>query len=354
MPKTFSHLAEKVYDFKNLDESFNEVRKNGKRYQHEILKFRDNYEENLINLQNHLIWGSWHPHAYRNFTIREPKLREISAPCVEDRIVHHALCRVVDPLFDTKMIYSSYACRKGKGMLAAAQRIQHYLRQQPNETVWYLKIDIHKFFHSIDHQVIKRQIRRVINDQWVLRLMDRIIDSYYPGIPIGALTSQMLANVVLNSLDHYITDQCSVKYYARYMDDICIIHTDPEYLDNIFIIIEDFVTNELHLELNKTKSMTKVAEYRYENRALKDDRIDFCGYQLHRWYMSHRKRNVQSAKRRFTKIAKEVKYGTVSETKLIASVNSFTGYMKYCRWDKYPRQAILKAEPYYIPQTQDI
>lgn len=343
MPRTFSQLAEKVYSFDNLDQAFNEVRQ-GKRFNREILLFRENYEENLINLQNHLIWESWRPHGYRSFTIYEPKMRQISAPCVEDRIVHHALCRVVEPLFDSKMIYSSYACRKGKGMLAAAQRIKHYLRQQPEETVWYLKIDIHKFFHSIDHKVIKGQIRRVIQDQWVLRLMDRIIDSYYPGIPIGALTSQMLANVVLNSLDHYMTDHCAVRYYARYMDDICIISTDPEYLDKVFWVMETYIKNVLHLELNWSKSMIKVAEYRYtDSRPVLDAGIDFCGYRVHRWYMEPRRRNVRAAKHRFSKLAKEVDSGRIPEEKLAASVMSFTGYMKHCRWNKYARQAIKSA-----------
>jgi retron-type reverse transcriptase len=345
MPKTYNNLAHRVYDFENLDQSFNEVRRNGKRYKPEILRFRENYEENLINLQNKLIWGMWEPHEYREFTIYEPKMRKISAPLVEDRVVHHALCRVIEPLFDSKMIYGSYACRKGKGMLSAAKRVQHYIRQHPaGEDLYYLKIDFHKYFHSIPHPVLKQVFRKVIRDPWIIALMDKIIDSYPRGLPIGALTSQLMANVVLDQLDHHITDMCGVRFYARYMDDICIVSGNRRYLEMVFDEIEDFSTNELHLVLNDRKSLIKVAEYYYDDeRKVFDSGIDFCGYGVHRSHLTPRKRNVRAAKKRHKKLARLVKEGSIPADKLQKSLDSFTGYMTHCRWDAAARRAFDAA-----------
>lgn len=342
MPNTHKHLAEKIYDFENLDLAFNEVRRNGKRYKGEMLRYRDNYEENLINLQNKLIWNMWKPHPYREFTIYEPKMRQISAPIVEDRIVHHALCRHIEPLFDQKFIYSSYACRRGKGMLAAAKRVQKYIRQhQAGETLYYLKIDFHKYFHSIDHAVLKAAIRRTIRDPWVLRLIYTIIDSYQNGIPIGALTSQLFANVLLDQLDHFITDTCGVKNYARYMDDICIVSKDEDYLQGIYESIEIYSTGKLNLVLNEEKSLVKVAEYYYsDRRKLFDSGIDFCGYGVHRNHLEPRRRNVKAAKKRLRKMLRMIREGKLEPGKLEASAASFRGYIKHCRWDLQTRRAL--------------
>lgn len=333
MPKTHNNLASMIYSFDNLDAAFHEMSK-GMRSKHSVLEYRMNYEERIINLQNLLIWRMYEPKPYREFIIYEPKMRKISAPNIEDRLVHHALCRVVEPLFDRRFIYSNFACRQGKGMLAAAKRVQHYIRQQPDDRhVYYLRMDFHKYFHSIRHDVIKRLVRRVISDEFALWLFDSIIDSYQNGLPIGSLTSQLLANVVGDALDHHLCDQCGCKFYARYMDDVIIVSTDYDHLQCIFAEARRFSEEVLQLTLNEDKSHIAVAEYRYDDgRKVFDPGIDFSGYGVHRHRLDPRKRNVQAAKRRFRKLSRMVAEGMIPEDKLLASINSFTGYMKHCHW----------------------
>lgn len=344
MPKTHGNLAERIYSFENLDAAFNEMSK-GMRYTNSVLRYKENYEENIINLQNHLIWQSYQVRPYREFTIYEPKMRKISAPDIEDRLVQHALCRVVEPFFERRFIYSNFACRKGKGMLAACKRVQKYIRQQPEgKPVYYLRMDFHKYFHSISHVVLKRLIRRVIRDTWALWLWDTIIDSYPQGLPIGALTSQLLANIVGDALDHYLCDECGATCYARYMDDIIIVSSDLERLEQIFGKARFYSQEILWLTLNENKSHIAVAEYPYEDgRKTFDPGIDFAGYGIHRRYLSPRKRNVKAAKKRHRKLARLVSEGQIHEEKLLASVNSFAGYMQHCVWTKDAYRALDEA-----------
>jgi len=332
MPKTYKNLASKIYSFENLDAAFHEMSK-GMRYRHAVLWYRLDYEERIINLQNLLIWRMYQPKPYREFIIYEPKMRKISAPDIEDRLVHHALCRVVEPLFDNRFIYSNFACRRGKGMLAASKRVQHYIRQQPvGRDVYYLRMDFHKYFHSISHDVIKRLVRRVISDDFVIWLFDTVIDSYPTGLPIGSLTSQLLANLVGDAIDHHICDQCGCRFYARYMDDIIIVSTDYQHLQCVFAEARRYAEDVLRLVLNEDKSHIAIAEYWYTKSKVFDAGIDFAGYGIHRRHMDPRKRNVKAAKRRFKKLSWLVSKGLIPEEKLLASIESFKGYMKHCRW----------------------
>lgn len=341
MPKRIGNIADEVCSFDNLLLAFHDVERS-RRYKPQILRFKDNFEENLFKLQDQLRNKTWRPHPYHNFIIFEPKMRLISAPCIEDRIVQHAICNLIEPIIDSRFIYSSFACRKGKGMLGACQRVQHYLRQQtPGKTVYWLKIDFKKFFHSIPHDTIKKRYRRYIKDEFILFYLDLLIDSFPTGLPLGALTSQLGANLVNDALDHFICDKCSVRFYARYMDDIVILSQDRDHLVQIFDLISVFAETELGTHLNMDKSMIKVAEYyRNEFASPVECGINFAGYVVYRYYMKPRKKNVLAACRRFKKMKKQVEEGKLPKEKLDASVNSFMGYMKHCRWCGYADRAL--------------
>ena len=343
MPITYNNLAHLIYSYENLEAAFKEVSRS-KNYQQAILEYKYNLEENLINLQNHLIWKTYRPRPYHCFIVYEPKERPISAPHIEDRIVHHALCRVVGPLFEKKMIYSSYASRVGKGSLAACKRVQRYIRQQPyGSNVYYAHLDFRKYFPSMPHATLRERVRRTIRDKWVLWLFDVIIDSFEPGMPIGSLTSQMLANVVADRLDHYICDELGVKYYARYMDDIIIVSTDAARLQSIIDAAQYFVTNILRHALNQRKTHVAVAEFYYDNGKVFDAGIDFAGYRIHRHYLELRKRNVKQAKKRHRKIASRIAEGTATIKNFEESFNSFIGYAKHAQWDRFTYSAITDA-----------
>lgn len=344
MPKRIGNLFERVCSFENLLVAFHKVERS-RRYKPEILLFKENLEENIFRIQSQLRSGTWHPHPYHNFRIFEPKMRLISAPCVEDRMVQHAICNLIEPIIDSKFIYSSFACRKGKGMLGACQRIQRYLRQQPpGKTVYWLKLDFKKFFHSIPHETMKRRYRRYIKDKSVLYYLDTIIDSFPTGLPLGALTSQLGANLVNDALDHFLCDRCGVRYYARYMDDIAILSQDRDYLVGVFELVSAFAESELGTHLNMDKSMIRLAEfYRDRSSPPVEYGIDFAGYRVYRYYMKPRKKNVLAACRRFKKIKEQVEEGVIPKEKLDASVSSFMGYMKHCRWCGYADRALAYA-----------
>lgn len=201
-------------------------------------------------------------------------------------------------------------------------------------------MDFHKFFHSIDHEIVKKLIRRVLQDEYALWLMDTVIDSYPTGIPIGALTSQLMANIVGDALDHHICDQCGCRFYTRYMDDVIIVSNSYEHLQCVFAEARRFSEDVLYLTLNENKSHIAIAEYRYGDGKVFDPGIDFAGYGIHRNHLVPRRRNVKAAKKRFRKLARLVDEGMIPPDKLNASFQSYLGYMKHCIWTKHAYTAI--------------
>jgi retron-type reverse transcriptase len=290
-----------------------------------VLQFNYRREENLIELRNRLIWDMYNPLPFREFWIAEPKKRLISAPTFRDRVVHHALIQIIEPIFETRFVKETFACRVGKGTHAAMRHTAWCARVAKRGwgTYYVLKCDIHKFFQSIDHNALKGIIRHSIRDMKVLNLIDIIIDSHDSGvagkgIPIGALTSQLFANAMLDPLDHYLKEACRVKFYARYMDDFVILHHDKAYLKELLERIKTFL-GELELTLNPK---TGIFPGKHG--------IDFCGYRVWPTHVKPRKSTVKRAKRRLKKMARD--YGTDPSTleHAKASLNSFLGYIMHC------------------------
>ena len=233
--KTFKHLFEKIISFDNLLLAA-KLSQKGRRYKPDVAQFHFRLEEELIDLREELLVKRYQPGAYRTFHIFDPKQRMISAAPYRDRVVHHALCQIIEPIFEQTFIYDSYANRKGKGTHKAITRYQDYAKRYP----YVLKCDIRKFFPSVDHQVLKQEIRRKISCPDTLWLIDQIIDNsnhqeahlqWFPGddlfspierkrgLPIGNLTSQFWGNVYLNRFDHFVKEELRVPGYIRYVDD---------------------------------------------------------------------------------------------------------------------------------------
>ena len=323
MPKTCNNIWKDVIDFETLYQGYKDARR-GKRYRHESLLFAKDMEENLITLQNELIWNRYAPSPFRQFYVYEPKKRLISAPAFRDRVVHHALVSVIGPIFEKKFVKETFACIVSRGTHAAMRHTLWCSRAAKRKWGGYyvLKCDISSFFPSVNHDILKRIIRRSISDPAVLNLLDIIIDSYDVegrGIPIGSLTSQLTANVYLDPLDHYLKDECGVKFYARYMDDFVVLHHDKAYLRELWLDIEHFVRYKLDLNLNPK---TGIFPGRHG--------IDFCGYRIWPTHVKPRKSTVKRAKRRLKKMARD--YGTYPSIleHAKASLNSFLGYIKHC------------------------
>ncbi|MCX6742493.1 MAG: reverse transcriptase/maturase family protein [Candidatus Pacearchaeota archaeon] len=339
--KTHKNLFQKVCKFENLYNAYLKARK-GKNNTAEVIKFTYNLEDELLKLQHELRSQTYKTGKYRHFTIFEPKERRISALPFRDRIVHHAICNVIESLFDKTFIYDSYACRKGKGTHAGADRIQKFIRKA-NSNSYVLKCDISKYFPSVNHEILKQIIREKISDNELLQLLDQIVDSpnqensdemqeaqnfEHKGLPIGNLTSQLFANMYLDKLDKYVKYILGIKYYIRYMDDFVIMHKSKASLHELKEKVILFLVSMRLIMHPKKVDIFPVSLG-----------IDFLGYRTFSNYRLVRKSTIK----RFLKGVKIKlkKYDTeiISFDKLMESFNSWEAYMDY--GDSYNLQKSL-------------
>lgn len=219
MAKTVKHLWPLFLDRENFKRAVKAAGKN-KRCRLEVLKYNARQEEHIQATREDLARGTWKPGPYRDFVVLEPKKRLISAPCFRDRVVHHALVHIIEPHFEKRFIRHSYACHKGKGTHATSARMTAMLHGLSRG--YALKADISKYFPNIDHAILLCVVARVIGDPRLFALIRAIVGEgphKERGLPIGALTSQLFANVYLDRLDHYVKDVLGVRRYIRYMDD---------------------------------------------------------------------------------------------------------------------------------------
>lgn len=208
-----------IADWHNLAAAFHRAAR-GKRDRPEVQRFAADLEAELARLRSDILAGTVRVGHGRRFRIHDPKPRTIHAPCFRERVLHHAIMGQVGPVLDRALVDDTYACRIGKGALAAVLRAQHHARRWP----WWCKIDIRAYFASIDHAVLQALLARKLEDRAVLGLLGRIIDAHADGVgrglPIGALTSQQLANFYLGGLDRLLLEGCKVRGLVRYMDDL--------------------------------------------------------------------------------------------------------------------------------------
>jgi hypothetical protein len=248
--KRLNNLFDGIVDYQNIRLAFLQAIR-GNRKSPKVHAFCRNIDSNLRRIRDKLTaldcdWGNYH-----SFTITDPKLRVISTAPIEQRIMHHAIMNVLESVFDRPMICHSYACRKGKGTHAALLYAFHQGKHHP----YFLKLDVRKYFLSIDHEVLKAILARYIKDIRVLSLLNAIIDSYETdkgkGIPIGNLTSQFFANLYLAGLDHFVLEQLRPSAYCRYMDDFVLWAHSKAALKTMLHRIDAYVTDELRLTLKQ-------------------------------------------------------------------------------------------------------
>ena len=231
-----------VVDWSNLYSAFRRAAK-GKRQRKEVAAFERDLDLELYSLRQDILNTSYRPAPMREFLIRDPKLRIIHAPAFRDRVLHHALMAVMGPILDQSLVADTFACREGKGSLAAVKRAQ----QNARRSGWYCQIDIKSFFPSIDHATLKNMLARKFKNKQLLELVDRIIDSheYLPGkgLPIGALTSQHFANFYLSHVDRFLLEEADTLGYVRYMDDMVWWGSSKEEvkraLEEVLVLIEN-------------------------------------------------------------------------------------------------------------------
>lgn len=291
-----------------------EKARKGKKHSRGVRMFDRNREKNLEKLRDLLLSGEYHTSRYTFFQVRDPKERTIARlPYYPDRIVHHAIMNILEPIFTRLYTADTYACIKGRGGHLARRKIMAAMRRDPEGTKYCLKLDIRKYYPSVDHDVLKAIIRRKIKDQRVLRLLDEIIESA-PGLPIGNYLSQTLANVYLAYFDHYVKEVLGVRYYFRYVDDIVILCGDKAVLRGYLSWMRVYLAG-LKLEIKSNWQIFPV-----EARG-----VDFLGYVFRHGYVLLRKRIKHNL---FRALAHQRKVARTCEEIRLA-VASYIGWLKY-------------------------
>jgi len=353
--KREGNLWDELISYENIHKAYREVLR-GKRNNPRMGEFFINLEENLFKLQQELSTRIYSPGDYRTFWITDPKPRMISAAPIRDRIVHHALVNIIEPVLEKRFIYHSYACRKGKGNHRALKQFVKWVRT----TKYVLKMDIKKFFPTIDHQILKKNIRRYIKDPYVLWLCDLIIDNSNEqeeiiqcfqgddmftalfrkkGLPIGNLTSQFFANVYLNPLDHFIKERLHIKRYLRYADDFCCFHDDKKLLRNIRAEISEFLES-LRLNLNENKSRTRQVK----------EGIEFLGFVVFPDQLRLNQTAVRRQRRRIKKLQNDYKKGIIKWGKIQESLQAWNAHTTHgttwkLRIDVFKKAVFTKIFP---------
>jgi len=330
--KTHNNIFEQICSFENLHLAFYQAAR-CKRSKNYVLEFCFNLEENLLQLQKELLEQTYQHGFYQEFLVCDSKKRRIKAAPFRDRIVHHALCNIIEPIFDKGFIFDSYACRSGKGTHRAIKRLEKFLKKDKKN--YCLKCDIAKYFNSIDHQILFRLVEKKIADKKVLRLTKEILKSSEEtpgkGIPIGNLTSQLFANVYLNELDQFVKHRLRVKRYLRYMDDFLVLGFDKKKLHQIRKEMEKFLWERLELKMHP-KKVNIFPVYPVRNNGLSNGAskgIDFLGYRLFGKYRLLRKSTVKRFVKRVRRYKKRINEGLMSDEKLGQSLQSWLVYARF-------------------------
>jgi len=282
---------------------------------------------------NHLsqgaLWQSeichpiYHPQPYKYFVIREPKERIISVAAFRDRVVHHALVNIIEPYFEAAFIKDSYATRKEKGLHLAVQAAQNYACQYQ----WYLKLDIEKFFASVNHEILLKLIKRKIKDPAVMSLCRIILSNQTEsmgleekkGLPVGNLTSQFFANIYLNKLDHFVKQALGYHAYVRYMDDFILFSDNPQELKHALKQIEEFVNQQLDLCIKpQSVQLNRVSQG-----------IPYLGYRIFPKLLRIRRENLKRCLKGIEKTEQAYINGKISAEVLYQSTRSRMGFIGF-------------------------
>jgi len=318
-------------------------------------EFEQNLERNLADLAHELRSGTYTPGRSVCFVITHPKPREVWAAQIRDRVVHHLLYNQVADRFIKSFAHDSCACIPGRGTLFGSRRLEHHIRsatQNWSRPQHYLKMDLANFFVSIDKDTLRAQLARKISDPWWLNLADVILyhdprqDFEYKGdtsllelvpehkrltnapantgLPIGNLSSQFFANVLLDRLDQFVKHQLKVRHYVRYVDDFILLGDDPKTLNSHRAAIEAFVSTQLKLQVNPRKTILQPVERG----------VDFVGHVIHPWHTTTRKRTVSNACRRIEGAA---------APDLLQMINSYLGTVSQASHAHSDRARIASA-----------
>lgn len=328
--KIYKKLFEQITSLENLFAAWDEFKK-GKRHKKDVQAFEFHLEQNIFELHRDLVAKKYSHLPYSGFFIHDPKIRHIHKAATRDRVLHHALFQILDPIFDKTFIPTSFSCRLNKGVHQGVLALERMIRAEGKNFTrpcFVLKCDVQKFFDSVDHQILLDILREKIVDPNTMWLIQNIIGSFtttqamlfgHRGLPIGNLTSQLFANVYMNELDKFMKHDLRVRYYARYTDDFVVISTNEKYLKSLVGPIQTFLNDKLQLKIHPEKISIRAYH----------QGIDYLGYIA---FPHYRLLRNKTKRRLFRKIKERVimyRNGIISEDSLSQSLQSYLGVLSH-------------------------
>lgn len=328
--KVHKNIFARIITPENLFQAWEEFRR-GKGARKDVQAFEWQLEQNILSLCRDLRSHTYRHGEYSAFSICDPKQRRIHKATVHDRILHHAIFKVLNPIFEPTFTAHSYSCRVGKGTHKAVDTLEVWLRKvsrNNRKPCFALKCDIHQFFASVDHEILLSILSKKIKDTDAMRLLTEIVESFRTpgldgerpkGIPIGNLTSQLFANVYLNEFDQFMKHKLCTQYYVRYTDDFIIVDSDKSALENLIPVMQEFLNETIKLKLHPRKiTLRKFGQG-----------IDFLGYVV---LPHHRMLRTRTKQRMFRKLKLRVvsfKTGSGSESSVECSLQSYLGVLSH-------------------------
>ncbi len=310
------NLYHQIATHENLRLAFAKAAK-GKRDRAEVILFCQDFDANIQNLREQLLDHKPDIGHYRFFQVHDPKLRQICAASFPERVLHHAMMNICEPILESYAIYDSYACRKNKGTLKAIAKAEEYARKYG----WYLKLDIRKYFDSIDHDILMSLLSRRFKDKELLDLFQNIFDIYHTehgkGVPIGNLISQHLANFYLGYSDHWIKEERGISGYVRYMDDFIVFADDKARLKTELEQIEHFLEQKLALQLKDNIQLNLCCQG-----------IPFLGFRIYPKRIRLSPKSRQRFIKKFREYEKNYAQGRWSEKELVQHIEPLIGFVR--------------------------
>ena len=374
--KRKNNFYNEIVDIKKIIEIYDKKVKLNTKNKIKLEKFENNYVSNIICIKNILEAKKYIPGKYNIFIIKEPKVRLIMSQNIIDKIINHLVSKYfLVNIFENTLINENIATRKDKGTHYGIKLLKKYINELKNEKFYILKFDISKYFYNLDHKILKQLVRRKIKDNDVVEIIDNIIDSTDKnyvneeinllkqreiskiinctdnnkliqdilnipeyktgkGLPIGNMSSQILAILYLNELDHYIKEKLNIRYYIRYMDDGIILHKDKEYLKKCLTEIK-IILDKYHLNLNNKTKIISINEG-----------FEFLGFRYfiknNKLIMKVKNQTKRKFKRKIKKLNKLVDKGIIDEFNLIQVINSYQGHLNYGNTANLLRKTIYK------------
>lgn len=319
-----TNLYEQIVDFANVERAYKQTQKGARKFRKDAILFSAYKEMNLVELWRDLKTGRYRVGEYIRFKVYEPKERIVSAPRIRDKIVQFAAHTVIKEVYKPVFIKDSYACLEGRGTHRAVDAVQRYMRacKRKHGGGWVVKVDVSKFFYSIDRSILKRILRKKIKCRKTLWLLDMIIDSSPEGevgIPLGNVTSQDFANIYLNEVDQYVKRYLGVKWYVRYMDDMIAVVPTREEAKELKNNIVRFLRERLNLSENPKKSQIF---------PLKNG-VNAYGFKIRTTHRLVRDQSKRAMKRRIKAMDRKLKARIIRKQDVQQAVNSWLGHARH-------------------------